>query len=65
MNSKDSPDLWGGKNVSRVIVGGTQAEAGLATIGIAQSIDPGNFATQETAWSCRTGTAPRPARPPR
>ncbi|GAB6898896.1 PPC domain-containing protein [Kineosporia succinea] len=49
VNSKDSPDLWGGKNVSRVIVGGTQAEAGLATIGIAQSIDPGNFATQETA----------------
>ena len=35
--------------VSRVIVGGTIAESGIGTIGIAQSIDPGNFATEETA----------------
>jgi hypothetical protein len=30
-------------------VGGTIAESGVDTIGIAQSIDPGNFATEETA----------------
>ena len=35
--------------VSRVIVGGTIPELGIATIGIAESIDPGNFATGETA----------------
>lgn len=35
--------------ISRVIVGGTIEESGIATVGIAQSIDPGNFATQETA----------------
>ena len=34
----------------RVIVGGTIAESGLSTIGIAQSIDPGNFETEETAF---------------
>ena len=32
-----------------VIVGGTIAESGIETIGIAQSIDPGNFETEETA----------------
>jgi hypothetical protein len=35
--------------VSRVIVGGTIAESGVDTIGIAESIDPGNFARAETA----------------
>lgn len=35
--------------ISRVIVGGTIEESGIGTIGIAQSIDPGNFATEETA----------------
>jgi hypothetical protein len=48
-NSKDDPDPWGKANVSRVIVGGTIAESGVDTIGIAQSIDPGNFETEETA----------------
>jgi hypothetical protein len=48
-NSKDNPDTWGQPNVSRIIVGGTIAESGVPTIGIAQSIDPGNFETQETA----------------
>jgi hypothetical protein len=42
-------DPFGEPNVSRVVIGGTQAESGLATIGIAQSIDPGNFDTAETA----------------
>jgi hypothetical protein len=49
LNSKDDPDPWGKTNVSRVIVGGTIAESGVDTIGIAQSIDPGNFETEETA----------------
>jgi hypothetical protein len=48
--SKDHEDDFGDDNVSRVIVGGTVAEAGLVSvIGIAQSIDPGNFARDETA----------------
>jgi hypothetical protein len=49
LNSKDNPDPWGKPNVSRIVVGGTVAESGVDTIGISQSIDPGNFATEETA----------------
>lgn len=49
LNSKDHADPWGQKNVSRVIIGGTIDESGVDTIGIAQSIDPGNFETEETA----------------
>jgi hypothetical protein len=48
-NSKDDADPWGQANVSRIVVGGTIAESGVDTIGIAQSIDPGNFETEETA----------------
>lgn len=47
-NSRDHADPFGQPNVSRLIVGGTIAELGLQTIGIAQSIDPGNFGTAET-----------------
>jgi hypothetical protein len=48
-NSRDDPDPWGTQpNVTRVIVGGTILELGIPTIGIAQSIDPGNFDTSET-----------------
>ena len=49
LNSRDHRDPWGNANVSRVIVGGTIAESGIDTIGIAQSIDPGNFETEESA----------------
>lgn len=49
VSSADSPDLFGRRDVSRVVVGGTIAASGLPTIGISQSIDPGNFATDETA----------------
>ena len=49
LNSKDHADPWGQTNVSRIIVGGTIDESGVETIGIAQSIDPGNFETEETA----------------
>jgi hypothetical protein len=47
-NSKDNPDPWGKANVSRIIIGGTVDESGVDTIGVAQSIDPGNFETEET-----------------
>ena len=49
LNSRDHPDPFGQPHVSRVIVGGTIAELGIGTIGLAQSIDPGNFETEETA----------------
>lgn len=47
-NSRDDGDLWGQPNVTRVIIGGTIDELGIPTIGIAQSIDPGNFDTEES-----------------
>jgi hypothetical protein len=49
LNSLEHPDLFGRDNVSRVVVGGSTDEAGFVTVGIAQSIDPGNFAYEETA----------------
>ncbi len=49
-NSRDHADPFGQPNVSRVIVGGTIAESGISTIGIAQSIDVGNFVTGESAF---------------
>ena len=42
-------DPFGDTNISRVIVGGTIAQAQIDTIGIAQSLDPGNFDTEESA----------------
>jgi hypothetical protein len=48
-NSRDHADPWGDPGVSRVIVGGTVGELGLALIGLAESIDVGNFAGEETA----------------
>jgi large repetitive protein len=53
VSSFDSPDLWGQENVSRIMVGGTQAEIGLdpatGLLGIAQSVDLGNFGHEESA----------------
>ena len=49
LNSRDHVDPWGLLNVSRVIVGGTFVEFGFSVIGLAESIDVGNFDTQETA----------------
>ncbi|MDE2732599.1 MAG: T9SS type A sorting domain-containing protein [Bacteroidota bacterium] len=49
LNSRDHTDPWGAPNVSRIIVGGSQHELGLNTIGIAESIDVGNFKHNETA----------------
>ncbi|MDQ7906408.1 PPC domain-containing protein [Phytohabitans sp. ZYX-F-186] len=48
-NSRDHRDTFGQTNVSRIVVGGTIDESGVPTIGIAQTIDPGNFETEETA----------------
>ncbi|MGL5819041.1 MAG: hypothetical protein ACRCYR_15865 [Phycicoccus sp.] len=46
--TKDGPDPTGRPGVTRLVLGGTVAESGISTIGIAQSIDPGNFARTET-----------------
>lgn len=46
---RSGKDTFGQPNVSRLIVGGTIQESGIDTIGIAQSIDPGNFGTEESA----------------
>jgi hypothetical protein len=48
LNSRDHEDPFGLPNVSRVFVGGTVAELQIPTIGLAQSIDVGNFDTEET-----------------
>ncbi|GJQ25842.1 MAG: hypothetical protein HBSAPP02_08740 [Phycisphaerae bacterium] len=48
-NSRDHPDPFGQANVSRVIVGGTIAQTGISTIGIAEFVDPGNVSTDDTA----------------
>jgi len=48
LNSRDDTDPFGANNVSRVIVGGSIAEFGIGTIGIAESIDVGNFDTTES-----------------
>ena len=49
LNSKDHVDPFGQPNVSRVIIGGSQAELAVTGIfGIAESIDVGNFDTSET-----------------
>lgn len=55
LNSRDHADPWGQPHVSRVVIGGTQEEAGFDEIlgddiiGIASSTDVGNFATSQTA----------------
>ena len=48
-NSRDHPEMWGNPNVSRIIVGGSQQELGLNTMAVADAIDVGNFALEETA----------------
>ena len=48
VSSADGADLTGQPGVTRIILGGTIAESGIGTIGIAESIDPGNFGRTET-----------------
>jgi Ca2+-binding RTX toxin-like protein len=47
-NSRDHADPGDGALVTRLVVGGSIAESGIPTIGIAQSIDPGNYDRGET-----------------
>ena len=49
LNSRDHADPFGQPSVSRIIIGGTREQLGLPVIGIAQSVDIGNFVTAETA----------------
>ena len=49
LNSRDNNDPMGQPGVSRVIVGGTVDELGFWTVGLAESVDPGNFAPAESA----------------
>ncbi|MFK7778121.1 MAG: hypothetical protein QM501_08375, partial [Gimesia sp.] len=63
LNSRDNPGLdeFNTPNLSRIIVGGTINELGIPTIGIAESIDVGNFDTTESAvvlLDLLSGTSP-------
>ena len=49
LDSRHDADPWGQPNVSRVVDGGPIDQSGVPTIGIAQTIDPGNYAHEETA----------------
>lgn len=49
LNSRDHADPGSAPNTSRIVVGGTIPELLIGTIGIAESIDVGNFETSETA----------------
>jgi hypothetical protein len=49
LNSRDNKDPMGQPGVSRVIVGGTIDQLGFWTVGLAESVDPGNFAPGESA----------------
>ncbi|MEM6337829.1 MAG: T9SS type A sorting domain-containing protein, partial [Bacteroidota bacterium] len=49
LNSRDHADPGNANNTSRLIVGGSIAELGISTIGIAEFIDPGNYGTNDTA----------------
>lgn len=63
LNSRDHADPFGQPGVSRLIVGGSIQELGIPTIGIAQSIDPGNFEAAETGvilLDLLSGAAPDP-----
>ncbi len=50
-NSRDHVDEFGtNPYVSRVIIGGTEAEAGVGTFAMSQCIDPGNFSFDDDAF---------------
>ncbi len=64
LNSRDHADPWGDPFVSRLIVGGTIQELQIPTIGIAQSIDVGDFESEETGVTLLdllAGVGPFPA----
>lgn len=49
LNSRDHLDPFGQPNVTRVVIGGTVNEFTIDTIGLAQFIDPGNYAPEDTS----------------
>lgn len=52
VSSLDSPDIFGDANVSRISIGGTEQELGIALaglFGVAESVDIGNFDREESA----------------
>lgn len=49
VDNRDARVKFGDKRVSRVVIGGTIQEAGISTLGIASSIDPGNFGHEDDA----------------
>ena len=64
LNSRDHEDPWGDPYVSRLIVGGTIPELGIGTIGIAESIDVGDFESEESGvvlLDLLAGVGPFPA----
>ena len=50
LNSRDHEDPWGLPNASRVLVGGSDVIFGGGALGVAASIDIGNFGLEETAF---------------
>ncbi|HUG68333.1 MAG TPA: Ig-like domain-containing protein [Pirellulaceae bacterium] len=48
-NSRDHADPFGQPHVSRIIIGGTQGELGIPTVGISEGLDVGNLDTTESA----------------
>ncbi|MCG8653542.1 MAG: Ig-like domain-containing protein, partial [Pirellulales bacterium] len=57
LNSVDHPDPGDHPLVTRVVVGGTAADFGFSTVGIAQSVDVGNFDLSEAAVVLMDGIA--------
>ena len=49
LNSRDHADNFGDPDVSRLIVGGTIGELGIITLGISETVDVGNFTTNDSA----------------
>lgn len=49
VDSRNDQVEFGNDRVSRVVIGGTVEELGIGTVGIATSIDPGNFGHEEDA----------------
>lgn len=49
VTSDEVADPFGQPGVMRVVVGGSIKESGIPTIGIAQTIDPGNFGREDSA----------------
>ena len=47
-NSRDNVNNFGQPFVTRIVIGGTENETGIQTIGIASAVDPGNFDPQDT-----------------